>query len=134
MRCQVPGPTGVLTDVHIAYLVITLMAATTIGYAALLNFTGAESVKGVADRLQISQRWMVPFGTLLAAGAAGLVTGFAVPAVGAAAATGLTLYFVCAIGAHLRARDTGFGAAAFFLVLAVSALITNLAYQASVAT
>jgi hypothetical protein len=34
-----------------------------------------------------------------------LVVGFSVPAFGTAAASGLVLYFVCAAGAHIRARD-----------------------------
>jgi hypothetical protein len=48
---------------------------------------------------------MVPLGTLLASGAVGLLTGFAVPALGTAAAIGLVLYFICAVTAHLRVRD-----------------------------
>lgn len=114
------------TDMHIAYIAITIMAALANGYAAFLNFIGAESVEVVADRVQVSRKWMAPFGTLLAAGAVGLLVGFAVPALGVAAATGLVLYFTCAIGAHLRARDPGFGGAVFFLALAVCALLANL--------
>ena len=114
---------------HVAYLVITILAALVNGYAAVLNFSGAESVKVVADRVQVSQRWMIPFGTLLAAGAAGLLIGIAVPMLGYAAAIGLVFYFVCALGAHIRARDPGFGGAAFFLALAAGALAANLAYH-----
>jgi hypothetical protein len=43
---------------------------------------------------------MLPFGTLLAAGALGLLVGFAVPVIGTAAAIGLVLYFLGAVGAH----------------------------------
>lgn len=32
------------------------------GYAATMDFVGAESVKVVADLVQVSQRWMVLFG------------------------------------------------------------------------
>lgn len=110
------------------YIVITLLAAAANGYAACLNFIGAESVNAVADRLQLSRRWMIPFGTLLASGAAGLLIGFAVPLLGKAAAIGLTLYFVCALSAHIRARDPQVGGAVSFLVLAVAALIANVAY------
>ncbi len=112
---------------HIAYVVITLLAAVANGYAACLNFVGAESVKAVADRLQVSRRWMIPFGTLLASGAAGLSMGFAVPVLGEVAAIGLILYFVCAVGAHIRARDRQVGGAVSFLVLALAALVVNLA-------
>src|SRR4051812_26354773 len=96
---------------HAAYLAITLIAAFATGYAACLNFVGAGSVRAVADRVQVLQKWMVPFGILLAAGSVGLMIGFAVPALGAAAAIGLILYFVCAISAHVRVRDAGIGGA-----------------------
>jgi hypothetical protein len=114
---------------YVTYLVITILAALANGYAASLNFVGAESVKAVADRVRVSRGWMVPFGALLAAGAAGLLVGFAVPALGPAAATGLGLYFVCAVTAHLRVRDRQVGGAVFFLLLAAAALATGVAYH-----
>ena len=107
----------------------TLLAALANGYAAGLNFAGADSVKVVADRVRVSHAWMVPLGTLLASGAIGLVAGFAVPALGTAAAIGLVLYFICAVTAHLRAHDRQMGGAVFFLLLAAAALATGLAYR-----
>jgi hypothetical protein len=114
---------------YVAYLVITILAALASGGAAVLNFAGAESVRVVADRVQVSQRWMIPFGILLGAGAIGLLSGFAMPVLGVAAATGLVLYFIGAISAHIRARDAGVGGAIFFLALAALALIANVAYH-----
>ena len=114
---------------QVTYLVATSVAALANGYAASLNFVGAESVKVAADRVQVSRRWMVPFGVLLLSGALGLVAGFAVPELGLAAAIGLVLYFTCAVTAHLRVRDRHIGGAAFFLFLAAAALSTNLAYH-----
>jgi hypothetical protein len=114
---------------YVTYFIATILAALANGYAASLNFVGAESVKVVADRVQVSREWMVPLGTLLASGAVGLLTGFAVPALGTAAAIGLVLYFICAVTAHLRVRDRQIGGAVFFLLLAVAALTTNVAYH-----
>ena len=111
------------------YLVTTILAAVATGYAAALNFAGAESVKLVADRIQVSRGWMVPLGTVLASGAAGLLTGFAVPALGTAAAIGLVLYFICAVTAHLRVRDRRLGGAVFYLLVSAAALTTALAYH-----
>jgi hypothetical protein len=111
------------------YVVITIIAASMNGYAAVLNFVGAESVKVVADRVQVSRDWMIPLGCLLAAGAIGLLLGFAVPALGYGAATGLLLYFLGAIGAHVRVGDRGLGGPVFFLIIAVSALVVSLAYH-----
>jgi hypothetical protein len=114
---------------YVIYLVITIAAALANGYAAGMNFAGAESVKVVADRVRVSRRWMVPFGGVLACGAIGLLAGIAVPVLGAAAATGLVLYFVCAISAHVRAGDRQMGGAVFFLLLAAAALAAGLAYR-----
>jgi hypothetical protein len=114
---------------HVTYTVITILAAAANSYAAVLNFAGAESVKLVARKVQVSQRWMIPFGVLLASGAVGLLIGLALPPLGIAAAIGLTLYFICALSAHLRVRDTAIGGPVTFLVLAVAALIFDLGYR-----
>ena len=114
---------------HVTYLVTTILAALANGYAASLNFVGAESVKVVADRVQVSRRWMVPLGTLLASGAVGLLAGFAVPALGTAAAICLVVYFICAVTAHLRVHDRQIGGAVFFLLLAAAALTTSVGYH-----
>lgn len=114
---------------QITYVVTTMIAALANGYAAALNFAGAESVKVVADRVHVSTRWMIPFGVVLAAGAVGLLIGLAVPRLGTAAAIGLVGYFICAVAAHARAGDPRVGGAMSFLVLAVAALTTDLAYR-----
>jgi DoxX-like family len=114
---------------HIAYLAVTSLAALMNGFAAVMNFSGAGFVRAVADKVKASPKWMVPFGVLLAAGAAGLVAGLAVPALGAAAAVGLVIYFICAVGAHLRVRDRDVGGAMTFLLLAVAVLITDIGYR-----
>ena len=112
-----------------AYLLTTILAALANGFAASLNFAGAESVRLVADRVQVSRGWMVPLGSLLASGAVGLVAGFVVPALGTAAAIGLVVYFLCAVAAHLRVSDRQIGGAVFFLLLAGAALTTDIAYH-----
>jgi DoxX-like family len=122
------GP-ACLTVMHIAYIVITILVALANSYAASLNFAGAESVRIVADQVQVSQKWMIPFGILLASGALGLLIGFAVPVLGTAAAIGLVLYFMCALRAHIRVRDPKIAGAVSFLVLAAAALIADLAYR-----
>jgi hypothetical protein len=114
---------------HIFYVAITILAALAYTYAASMNFVGAASVKVIADKVQVSQEWMVPFGTLLASGAVGLLIGFAVPALGVAASIGLVVYFVCALGAHIRVRDRQIAGAVSFLVLAGAALIAGLGYH-----
>jgi hypothetical protein len=114
---------------YITYVVITILVALANSYAAALNFVGAESVKVVADKVQVSQRWMIPLGVLLASGALGLLIGFAVPALGVSAAIGLIVYFFCALSAHVRVRDPKVAGALSFLALAIAALIANLGYH-----
>ena len=114
---------------HTPYVVITILAVLANSYAASLNFVGAESVKVVADRVQVAHKWMIPLGFCLASGAAGLLLGFGVPVLGTAAAIGLVVYFICALWAHVRVRDCHVGGAVSFLVLAVAALTTGLAYH-----
>lgn len=130
-RSSVSGSVGgaCLEGMHGLYVGITILAALANGYAASLDFLGAESVKLVADRVRVPRRWMVPLGGLLASGAAGLLAGLVVPALGTAAAIGLIVYFMCAVSAHLRVGDRGIAPAVFFLLLAASALATNLAYH-----
>ena len=99
------------------------------GYAAFLNFTGAESVKTLADQVRVPRSWMIPLGTVLASGAAGLLAGIVVPALGTVAASGLVLYFICAVVAHLCAGDPHFGGAILFELLAIGALATGIAYH-----
>lgn len=114
---------------HIAYLAVASLAALMNGFAAVMNFVGATFVKAVADKVGVSEKWMVPFGILLVAGAVGLVAGFAVPALGAAAAIGLVVYFTCALGAHVRVRDRNVGGAVTFLLLAVAALVIDVGFR-----
>jgi hypothetical protein len=113
----------------VAYLTVTLLAAAGVGLAAVANLIGHEYAATQADKMRVSRSWNRPLGVLLAAGALGLLVGFAVPALGALAAAGLVLYFLGAFGAHLRAHNYQFGAWAGYFSLAVAALAVNLAYH-----
>jgi hypothetical protein len=112
-----------------AYIATTALAVSALTFAAGLNFIGHEMVAAAADKVHVPRSWMLPLGTLLSAGALGLLVGFAVPWVGTAAAIGVVAYFVCAVGAHLRVRDSQFGSAAGFLLLAIAALAVRLAHH-----
>jgi hypothetical protein len=120
------------TPVFAAYIAVTVVAAIAFASAAVLNFTHNKSVAETADRLGVPVSWQVPLGFLLAAGSLGLVTGFVVPVLGTAAACGLVLYFLCAAGAHIRARDTRLLSWinwCTFFSLAVAALVVGLVYR-----
>jgi hypothetical protein len=114
------------------YAAVTVVAVIAYAYAAALNFAHNKSVVRTAERLSVPVSWQMPLGWLLGAGSVGLLTGFAVPALGTAAGCGLVLYFVCAAGFHIRARDTLVSSwvtwSAFF-ALASAALAVGLAYH-----
>lgn len=111
------------------YLVITLVASVFNGCAAVVNLIGHEYAKTQADTVRVPRWWTFPLGSLLAAGALGLLVGFGIPVLGTLAAGGLVLYFLSALGAHLRARNYQFGRWAMYFSLAVAALAVNLAYH-----
>ncbi|MGP4112729.1 DoxX family protein [Streptomyces sp. 4N509B] len=112
-----------------AHLAATLLAVLANSFSAGMDLVRHERVVAVMERGRIPVSWMIPLGVLKAAGALGLLVGFAVPLVGTAAAVGLVLYFLGALVVHLRARYLVFGNLALFLSLAVAALLTGLAHR-----
>lgn len=111
------------------YLAVTLLTSTINLWAATANFIGHEYPKSQADKLRVPRSWMRPLGALLAAGALGLLAGFAVPLLGTLAAAGLVLYYLGALCAHLRVGDYQLGFWAVFFCLPVTALAVSLAYH-----
>src|SRR5437588_248599 len=90
-----------------AYVIVTgvAVALTALsGLAALVHFT---PIVPAMARVGVPESWLTfPIGTLKVAGALGLLLGLAgVPLIGTAAAIGLVLFFLGAIGAHLRAHE-----------------------------
>jgi hypothetical protein len=61
------------------------------------------------------------------AGAAGVVAGLFWWPIGVAAATGVVLYFLGAVGAHLRVKDLNFAPALVMLLAAIAALVLRAA-------
>src|SRR5438034_2269241 len=114
-----------------AYVVVTLLAIaanTFSGVAALVHF---KPILPGMVKAGVPESWLTfPIGTLKTAGAVGLLLGLlGVPLIGTAAAIGLVQFFVCATYTHVLARDysSQFGLAIGFLLLAVAALVVNLA-------
>ncbi len=119
-----------------AYLVVTLIAIGANAFSGLAAITRFRPIMKVLvpamETAGVPRSWLVfPIGTLKTAGAVGLTIGLlGVPLIGAAAAIGLILFFVCAAYTHVRVGDysqTFFGAVTFFLPLAVASLALGLA-------
>ncbi len=108
----------------IGYVVVAVLTAAANIWAATADFRHTENAVFNATKVGVATSWLVPLGLLKAAGALGVLAGIAVPVIGLAAATGLVLFFVCAVFAHLRVR--WYATLAFpgsFLVLALGALL-----------
>jgi DoxX-like family len=91
---------------HTAYLVLTLTAIAFDGFsgaAALVHF--APIVPGM-QKAGVPVSWLTfPIGTLKTLGTLGLIVGLWIPPIGAAAAAGLIIFFVCAMYTHVLAND-----------------------------
>jgi hypothetical protein len=112
-----------------AYVTVTLVTAFFTGSAAVIYLIGHEYPKSQADMKGIPRKYVPVLGSLLAAGTAGLLLGFAVPVLGTAAAAGLVLYFAGALGAHLRAGSRNLAGWAVFAVTVDANLAVNLSYH-----
>ncbi|MEW2356026.1 DoxX family protein [Spirillospora sp. NPDC029432] len=88
-----------------AYVIVTLLAAAMAGFSAGSVFFHVKWVVEPLAQYGVPRSWWPWLGTAKAAGAAGLVAGLFVPAIGVAAAIGLVLYFTGAVITVLRARS-----------------------------
>ena len=80
----------------IAYVVVTVLAATMVGYSAFSVFSHATWIQSLAD-YGVPHSWWPWLGTAKAAGAVGLLLGLFVPVIGVMAGIGLILYFAGAV-------------------------------------
>lgn len=79
------------------YAAVTILTAAANLYAASNEFRKVDFVLASMDRLGIPRSQLLTLGALKAAGAIGLLMGFAFPSVGIAAAAGLVLFFLGAV-------------------------------------
>jgi hypothetical protein len=112
-----------------AYVAVTVLTAAFNAWAAIADWVRARFVLANAEDVGVPQSWLPSLGALKAAGAAGLLVGLmGVRPIGIAAATGLVLFFVGAVVAHLRARAYDkIVFPACFLALATASLLLAIA-------
>ncbi|MGW6023872.1 DoxX family protein [Streptomyces sp. NPDC055099] len=87
-----------------ASVVVTALAAAMVGFSAVSVFLRAKWVVEPMADYGVPFSWLPWLGAAKAAGAAGLLVGLLVPAVGVAAGIGLALYFAGAVITVVRAR------------------------------
>lgn len=109
------------------HVVITMVtAAANLGIAAA-DLARAQFVLANSAEVGVAPEWITPLALCKAAGGLGLLAGFAVPEMGVAAATGLVLFFVGAVGVHLKTRVLhNLAFPLTYLLLAVASLVSAL--------
>jgi hypothetical protein len=111
-----------MNPLQITILGITIFANAS---ATIADFVHAGFVTKTAAEVGVARSWLPLLGALKGAAVIGLALGLVgIPIVGAAAASGLVVFFIGALVAHVRARV--FYNIAFpglFLVLAIASLI-----------
>jgi DoxX-like family len=87
------------------YVVVTVITALVTAAIAIPDFIPAGFVLANSAKVHVPRSWLPMLGALKLAGALGLLVGVVgLPVIGIAAATGLVLYFIGAVIAHVRAR------------------------------
>ena len=108
-----------------AYVIVTVLTIVANVSIAMADLARARFVLGNMAEVGIPKRRLPLLAVLKAAGAGGLLLGLlGVPVIGGLAATGLVLFFACAVAVHIRARV--FHSIAWpggFLALALASLV-----------
>lgn len=110
----------------IATAIVSALLALALLASAAGKFQGKEDVVQQMTRVGVPRARIPLLGVVEVTGAVGLVVGLFWTPLGVAAATGVVLYFIGAVTAHLRARDTGYAPAAVLALVAVAALVLRL--------
>src|SRR4051794_461474 len=108
----------------IAYLAVTVLFALMTTFSAVMKIRRDPNVvKIIHEVVGVPMKYFPLLAACEIAGAAGLILGIWFPPLGIAAAVGLVLYFVGAVGSHVRVGDfKGIGSAAFMLAMSTAAL------------
>jgi uncharacterized membrane protein YphA (DoxX/SURF4 family) len=109
--------------VFIAYTVVAIVLGLGLAASASAKIRKDERVVTGMTKAGVPMSWFVPLALLEIAGTVGLLIGIWWRPLGIAAAVGVIGYFVGAVIAHVRAKDTqGLPAPAALLVVAAVAL------------
>ena len=88
-------------------IIVVILAAAWVGFSAFALLAGKAFVVDNLVDYGVPESWWPWLGVAKGLGAVGLLVGLAVPAIGVAAATGLTVYFTGAVITVVRARAYG---------------------------
>src|SRR5215207_641678 len=111
-----------------AYVAVGILTAAANGTAATVDLLRPGWLIENMTRVGVPRRALIPLAILKIAGALGLLIGIGVPPLGVAAATGLVLFFIGAMTAHIRVHDyTSLPFPGVFLLLAAASLVLRVA-------
>jgi hypothetical protein len=112
------------------YVVVAVTTAIITAAVGIADFIPAGFVLANSAKVHVPRSWLPALGALKLAGAVGLIVGLVgPPAIGIAAATGLVLFFVGALIAHLRASVLyNIAAPGTYLVLSAASLALLIAH------
>lgn len=111
-----------------ATVVLSLLLAAAFLGSGAAKLAGAKQSVEIRDRLGLTARLWRGIGILEVAAAVGLAVGLALPTAGIAAAVGLILLLIGALGTHARSHELSKAAPAVaLLLLAIAAAVTRLA-------
>lgn len=110
----------------ILYVIVAVILTAMLAGSSYLDITREEKLVDTLTGLGVPYEWIPGLGVVKLVGVLGLLVGLAVPTIGIAAAAGLTLYFVAAVGAHLRSGDHDIAPPAMLGVLSLAALILRI--------
>jgi hypothetical protein len=111
-----------------ATVIVSVLLAAALAFSALRKLSHRPVVVEAYDRAGVPEAWLNPLAIVLLAGALGLLGGLAWAPLGIAAAACLVVYFLVAVGFHLRAGDAAnLGTPLAIAVLAALALALQLA-------
>ncbi|MFD3472828.1 DoxX family protein [Streptomyces sp. NPDC058682] len=110
---------------HTAFVAVTILGVLFNGAAAVTYLIGHDYPKTQADMKGIPRKYVPVLGGILAAGTLGLLAGLAVPLLSTLAASGLILYFIGAIIAHVRVGSRDIVGGIVFLATAAAILTLN---------
>ncbi len=106
---------------------VTVLLAALLAWSARAKLSHAPEVVAGYRRVGVPERRLNALAAVLLAGAAGLLVGLVAAPVGVLAAALLTVYFLLAVAAHIRAHDTGrLAVPAVLALLAAAALALRL--------
>ncbi|MBX6357057.1 MAG: DoxX family protein [Micromonosporaceae bacterium] len=89
---------------YTAYAAVSALTIAANLAIAVADLTRARFVLANSAEVHVPQSWLPRLAALKVAGAVGLLVGLAVPVIAILAATGLVLFYIGALVAHLRAR------------------------------